>query len=204
MKQNHKNIEHITEVKKYTSKNPLIRFVIHKFVSDLFSIIKRIKLPDKPMVLDAGCGNGFILRFIRKKFSYSLCGLDISKKTLRYSRKLNLKIPLFQASITKIPFADETFDLVINLQVLEHLYNPIFAVKELKRVSKKYCIIAVPYEPFFRISNLLRLKYVSKLGNYPDHRNHWNRYSFRKFLNKHFRKVSIKNSTIWLIAVCRK
>jgi hypothetical protein len=50
------------------------------------------------------------------------------------------------ADIASLPFADNTFDAVTALEILEHLKKKelVYALKELERVSKKYIIISVP------------------------------------------------------------
>jgi len=42
-----------------------------------------------------------------------------------------------RADINDIPFADNTFDIVVCYQILEHIYDPILAIRELKRVVKR-------------------------------------------------------------------
>jgi len=44
----------------------------------------------------------------------------------------------------KIPVKDQTFDFVINSHVIEHFYDPISAIKEWMRVSRKYIFMIVP------------------------------------------------------------
>lgn len=48
------------------------------------------------------------------------------------------------ADATKLPFADKSYDFVISSHVLEHLWDPIGAIKEWKRVARKYIYIIVP------------------------------------------------------------
>lgn len=48
-----------------------------------------------------------------------------------------------------LTFKDKSFDNVLCMEVLEHTKNPIKAINELKRVTKKRLIISVPYEPWF-------------------------------------------------------
>lgn len=196
-----KNIEHITEYRKYTSKNPLIRLVISKFTNDILKQMKTIKPPIK--IIDLGCGDGFLLKKIRKRFPDTV-GFDISKDTLNFSRKLNPTADLIQGDIYHLPFKENTFGLSVILNVLEHLEQPEKALSEMRGVSKRYCLISVPYEPFFRLSNVMRLKYMANFGNYPYHLNHWGKSSFRKLLKKYFRKVNISSSTLWIIAFCEK
>lgn len=202
---NKKSIEHITEYQKYNSKSPFVKLVIKKFMKDLFFQIKLCKISDSHKILDVGCGDGFILKeLIKRKTNSFTVGLDVSPNTLKFSRKLNPSARLIQADIYSLPFKENLFDLVINLQVLEHLEKPKKAIDELRRVTKRYCIIGVPYEPFFRMANIVRLKYLFNLGNYPDHINHWNKALLRRLLKKFFKRVRIKSSSIWLIALCEK
>jgi len=49
-------------------------------------------------------------------------------------------------SIYKLKFKDKEFDTAIVSEVIEHLDNPDKAMEELKRISKKYIIITVPYK----------------------------------------------------------
>ena len=44
----------------------------------------------------------------------------------------------------KLPFPDKSFDFVISSHVIEHFYDPIAALKEWKRVARKYIYIICP------------------------------------------------------------
>ena len=98
---------------------------------------------------------------------------------------------------------DSSFDLVTVLEVLEHLEQPSDAIKEAKRVSKEFCIFSVPFEPYWRILNLLRLKYISDLGNTPGHMNHWSKSGFEKLLKNQFSIVKLQTVFPWNFAICR-
>jgi ubiquinone/menaquinone biosynthesis C-methylase UbiE len=116
----------------------------------------------------------------------------------------NPKSKFSKQSIYDIKWPDEEFEIVIATEVLEHLRKPHSAIKECKRVSKRYCVFSVPYEPFWRISNIFRLAYLEDFGNTPGHIQHWNKTQFKNMLKKHFRKVKIKQSILWNIAICEK
>lgn len=88
------------------------------------------------------------------------------------------------------------------MEVLEHLDNPLKALKELSRVSNKWTIISVPNEPIFRIMNIIRMKYLCNLGNTPGHVNNWNKKNFENFLNQRFNIILSKNVIIWNIFFC--
>lgn len=95
-------------------------------------------------VLDAGCGNGIFLHYLRDNLSRleRLCGVERSKNALAH-----VKTEKYRASLESMPFADDEFDLVTSLEVFEHLPTSIFkeSLKETCRVSNRFIIITVPY-----------------------------------------------------------
>jgi ubiquinone/menaquinone biosynthesis C-methylase UbiE len=90
----------------------------------------------KCYILDIGCGRGNFL----KKFPNSF-GIDINKKDLRYAKKFGQRICLANAS--HLPFKDKTFDILHLKFIVEHLKNVKKAFIELKRISRKDCIIII-------------------------------------------------------------
>ena len=70
-------------------------------------------------------------------------GLDISDKGISKAKAKGLDVSVFDFN-DKLPFSNNTFDTVVMLDLLEHLYNPEFLLKEAYRVSKKNIIIGVP------------------------------------------------------------
>jgi phospholipid N-methyltransferase len=95
------------------------------------------------LVLEAGCGVGAQTKIIASKNPDSdFISIDLSEDSIKEAKQLikslDIKnVEIRQADIYKLPFKDETFDNVIICFVLEHLHNPILALKELKRVLKK-------------------------------------------------------------------
>ena len=61
---------------------------------------------------------------------------------------------------------DGTFDLVLAIEVLEHVPDPAAALAELARVARRDLIVSVPREPIWRVANLARGKYVGAPGQY--------------------------------------
>jgi SAM-dependent methyltransferase len=98
----------------------------------------------KPLrILDVGCGTGINLKYLQDLGD--AYGLDISKDALKFSRSRGLP-SLICGSADKLPFKDGRFDLVLALDVIEHIDEDIFAVRELCRVLKPggHLIITVP------------------------------------------------------------
>ncbi len=94
---------------------------------------------DVKTVLDVGCGSGWISN--RMMGRWQVAGVDYSLPALKY-----VKAPRVRAETQKLPFKDNSFDLVIACEVLEHLPDGMLknTLKELARVAAKYILITVP------------------------------------------------------------
>ena len=109
---------------------------------------------------------------------------------------------VFAAEIQRLSVANNSYDLVLCNQVLEHLERPEMAILELRRVCTGACLISVPHEPFFRLGNFLRGRHVLRLGNHPGHRQAWNPGSLCRLLAPNFAQVRIELAFPWILALC--
>jgi 2-polyprenyl-3-methyl-5-hydroxy-6-metoxy-1,4-benzoquinol methylase len=192
-----------TNLVKHTSKNPIQKLLINNFFSSLISLIKSLKTIS---ILDAGCGEGFTMdKLIKSGIGSRIEGIEYSKESILFGKKLFPQLNIKQASIYDLPYKDNSFDLVVCTEVLEHLEEPEKAVKEMLRVSGKYLIISVPNEPFFMLSNFLRGKNISRFGNDAGHINHWNPFALKKLLENQGLKIEkIKLPFPWTIILGTK
>jgi SAM-dependent methyltransferase len=92
----------------------------------LFLLPQRLNLNRELRVLDVGCGLGSGLRFLanRLHFRQSPVGVDIVPEALAQAQKMSAHGPpidFVAAAATRLPFADESFDLVLSTYVLKHL-----------------------------------------------------------------------------------
>lgn len=88
-------------------------------------------------VLDVGCASGWLLFEIAKNYPKAQCtGIDVYKKALEYASKAYKKIKFIEADAHKLPFSDQSFDLIICTEVLEHVQDPKGVLQEIKRVLK--------------------------------------------------------------------
>lgn len=98
--------------------------------------------PEGSLILEAGCGVGAQTKIIAPKNPGSnFISIDISEESIKHAQleiqRLNISnVEFKQADIYHLPFADHFFDGLFLCFVLEHLRNPIDALKELKRVLK--------------------------------------------------------------------
>ncbi len=168
---------------KHTSKNTLQQFLINNFYNSLIKVVTPLHVKN---VLDVGCGEGFSLNKLNENnIGEKLEGIDYSKEAISIGKKLFPNLSLKQGNIYDLPYKDNTFDLVLCTEVLEHLENPKKGLQEIVRVSKKYILVSVPNEPFFMMSNFLRGKNVIRFGNDPEHIQHWTILSFLRLMRKH-------------------
>jgi SAM-dependent methyltransferase len=74
-------------------------------------------------VLDAGCGTGSMLDWLRRYPGAAAVGVDVSRDALRFCRRSDHR-ELTQTSVMDLPFPDATFDLIVCTDVLQHLPEP--------------------------------------------------------------------------------
>ena len=112
------------------------RQIVHKLI--------KVFAGKRGKVLDIGAGTGKILSELKDK-GWQIMGIDEEKEAVKWSKKRGVKI--MQANLEKkLPFKENSFDLVLSLDALEHLRKDSNALKEINRVlkSKGIAIITVP------------------------------------------------------------
>lgn len=87
-------------------------------------------------VLDVGCGTGETLLYLQSiGLAENVCGVDRSELAVKYARQRGLK-NIKKGEAEKLPYKDSSFDLVLFLDVLEHIEDDVKAVSEAKRVLR--------------------------------------------------------------------
>jgi SAM-dependent methyltransferase len=127
-----------------------------------FELIARLVGPAKGLLLDIGCGDMQLTRFLLTKTTdLSAVGLDRDFKTpVRNGRRLTA----IRSDACALPFNDETFDLIVCSETLEHIQDDQGAVREIDRVLKDgcQCVVSVPYarcEDVVPLKGLIRRMY---------------------------------------------
>lgn len=127
--------DHIAEHSKTIGEN-LVR---------LNFLLDNIDFDDK-FVLFSGCGTGYEVEYLAERtHSKKIIGIDISKEAIDHAKKNskhdNCEYQTYDA--TQEIFPPENFDIVVTLEVLEHISQQGVYIKELNRVLKKEGILAL-------------------------------------------------------------
>jgi ubiquinone/menaquinone biosynthesis C-methylase UbiE len=165
-----------------------------------------LKLAHPEKILDVGCGEGVTLDKIQKmKIGKKLEGVDNFDDAITIGTKTFPNLSLKKADIYNLPYKDNSFDMVLCNEVLEHLERPQDALDELRRVSSKYLLLSVPHEPWFQLANFFRGRHVTRFGNHPEHIQHWTKNEFIKMIKKHKLKVrDVKLPFAWTLVLVQK
>jgi ubiquinone/menaquinone biosynthesis C-methylase UbiE len=110
-----------------------------------WSLIKRY-VPKGSRVLDAGCGAGMWVQFLREK-GYAVEGLDFSSELVERLRRTYPDTQWTEGDIRRMPFADASFDAVFSWGVVEHdEAGPAAALREFFRILKPggVAVVTVP------------------------------------------------------------
>lgn len=189
-----------TNYEKFQTGNPVVRRLFDGF----FETVARMVEESRPeRVLDAGCGEGETIERLGSLLPHPVTGVDLNPDSVRFAASRLPEDRFDTADLLALPFDTDSFDLVLCLEVLEHIPDPRPALAELARVSSCDLILSVPHEPWFRLGSLARGKYVSGFGNHPEHVNHWNPRTFREFLSGSVEPLEVTTSLPWVIARCR-
>ena len=119
-----------------------------------FKIIANSIQKDK-FILDVGCGDGELMKFIYENISKKIRGLEISKDNVQKCIQKGLTVIEGNAEIDLKQFPSNSFDYVILSQTLQAFLNPEKVISDLLRIGKT-SIVTIPNFGFWKVRfNLL-------------------------------------------------
>ncbi len=173
---------------KEATRHSIERRLVSGFSRTLLDLVPR------PLgsVLEVGCGEGCQLRKVADAVApQQMVGFDLPSPTLT-SRWSGLDAEMVCGSGTSLPFRSGSFDLVLALEMLEHVEDPGAVLAEIARVARGTVVLSVPWEPAWRLGNLARGRYLRALGNTPGHVQHFTRSSFLRLVDHHLRVTEVR------------
>lgn len=97
-------------------------------------IIKEMIEETSSRVLDIGCASGWLTaRVVQILPGAGVIGLDVSQKMINYAKTRYPQIVFICADAHQLPFPDESFDLIICSETLEHVVDPLRVLSEIRR-----------------------------------------------------------------------
>ena len=153
-------MESLTYVPDYQNKNALINWSLKIFGYPVY--IRRLEarlifqmLGDvhRALILDLGCGDGFLSLALTKKRA-RVIGLDVSREKIQLAQwraqimGLTNRISFIIADAQNLPFCSEAFDSVVSNCVIEHIPDDEQVLREVKRCLKSsgLFVLTVPNE----------------------------------------------------------
>ena len=136
-------------------------------------------------LVEIGSGTGAVLRALcAMDFARQYCCVDVSFSAVQFTRASC--VALAQRAVVgradALPFADAAFSVAVLSHVIEHLEDPVSALREASRVAR-FVVVEVPTEKVFSNfvrTRILRRPYPSVAG--AGHLQFWSPASFARFL----------------------
>ncbi len=125
------------------------RYRLKRRGDEVIGAIKKYRGGDALRILDIGAADGLMLSRIKKEFpGFECSGLEYSPELIAACQDKEIK--LAQGDAHCLPFADNSFDVVIATAIIEHLDRPLEMLDQAYRVLKKGGIIILTTpNPFF-------------------------------------------------------
>jgi len=106
-------------------------------------LMEYLQLSDDDVVLDCGCGMGYLSTVMGELRRPTIIGIDGNVQRLEWARRERVPAVLSVADILRLPFAGASFDKVLLSEVLEHLTDDDAGLRELWRVLKPGGVLAL-------------------------------------------------------------
>ncbi|HEX6660035.1 MAG TPA: class I SAM-dependent methyltransferase [Ilumatobacter sp.] len=179
---------------KYASKNPIEKRMMEGFFTALDRLLDGLQ-PE--VVVEIGAGEGRITERLVARFpDATVVGLDLPATNLAEEWD-EIEVPMFFGDATRMPFVDASIDLVVGLEVLEHVPQPERALADIARVCRGTAVLSVPREPIWRVGNMARGRYLRDWGNTPGHVNHWSSHAFEQFARSRLEVTDVAHPLPW-------
>jgi methionine biosynthesis protein MetW len=118
-----------------------------------FNIIADL-LPNNSRVLDVGCGDGTLMKFLSKEKNIDVRGLELEEENVKLCISKGLSVIEGNAETELGQFPDKSFDFVILSQTLQAFYNPVTVLEHLLRIGQS-SIVSIPNFGYWKVRTSL-------------------------------------------------
>ena len=185
---------------KYEEAGLIGGWLLDRFYDSVRRLL-RPHLHDGCSLLEVGCGAGFSSQRLLSWLpaSGSFLGSDVGQTLLDKAACRNPGASFVRQSVYELAAPDKSVDIIVMLEVLEHLDDPRRALAELRRVARQAVILSTPREPLWRFLNFCRGKYLLDFGNTPGHVQHWSSAGLCREVASHFDVVGMERPVPWTV-----
>lgn len=115
----------------------------HQKILDYKEIVKQVnkEKPSKGRILEIGASTGILLNEFRNA-GWEVEGLEPDQRTVKYAKE-KFGIQMLQKPLEDIPFESRSFDVIIMLHVIEHLYEPHTGIAIIYRLLKDNGLLVI-------------------------------------------------------------
>lgn len=191
-----------SNARKHESRNPIQRALIGRFTRALVAEVTKLR---PTSVLEVGCGEGYMLAALADAgLGAELVGVELSATAVADARaRLGTRARIEQGDARELGTDGRRFDVVLMLEVLEHLEDPAAMLPVLARLCRHAVVLSVPWEPWFRALNLLRGRHLARLGNHPEHLQQFGKAELVALVRTHFEPIACPAVWPWTMVVAR-
>jgi len=188
---------------KYTTRNAVAGLLVSGFENSVRALLAQVTSNERS-ILEVGCGEGYSTRLLAET-GLPIRAVDWSNQVIEEARSLHshLSVHFEVHDMHQLSAQQDSADLVVALEVLEHVDDPHWTMGHLVALARHWLLVSVPREPIWRLLNLARGRYLGRLGNTPGHVNHWSTRRFVQFVGLYAEVVLVRTPLPWTVLLAR-
>jgi SAM-dependent methyltransferase len=146
-------------------------------------------------LLDVGAGYGFFME-VAKERGWDVYGTELTDEAVKHCEAKGLK--MFKGEFHELDIEPESFDVIVSIEVLEHVNTPVQYAKKANEILRKGGVLYMT-TPNFNSILRYRLKEQYNVIEYPNHLCYYTPQTFLNLFTSHgFHKLEIKTTGISL------
>lgn len=155
-------------------------------------------------IIDVGCGMGEFADGLEAS-GHTVSRVDGADHCVQYNRNKHHHCDCVDLESGVLPFADNTFDVAVSLDVIEHLWNTDHYLSELQRVTKPngYVILSTPNYNYIRYRVLCAVGRFDQFTYNSRHKKFFTVSSFKQVLEARIKTISVIGTFAGIMQLCR-